>query len=110
MAKVDTLTLLRARVSSLPRPPWKLGLLLVADVADFAASAAFASLTPAHPALARGPYPILDVPRVVPALTMSVAFLGAMIGLMITVELVAELVMLYRRSQIAAVLARRRRR
>src|SRR4051812_23922455 len=109
MAKVDTLTLLRARISTWPRPPWKLGLLLVADVVDLALSAAFASLTPAHPTLARGPYPMLDVPRVAPALTMGVAFLGAVIGLMLTVEIVAELVVLYRRSQISAVLRRRRR-
>lgn len=109
MAKVDTLTLLRARFSTWPRLPWKLGLLVLADVADLAASAAFASMTPARPFHARGPHPVLDVPVTAPVLTTGVAFLGVVLGVIITVEIVAELVVLYRRSQLTAALLRKRR-
>ena len=107
MARLSTLRLARAHLADLPRPPWKLGLLLVADALDLAGTAAFASMSPPPDVVPRGPFPLLDVPHVAAPLTMGVAALGFTLAVLMTVEIAVELFWLYRRSQL--VFTRRRR-
>jgi hypothetical protein len=110
MAKLSTLHLLRAGLIDLPRPPWKLGLLLVADVLDLAGSAAFASMSPPPSAVPRGPYPLLDVPHVVAPVTMGAAALGLTLAVLMTIQIAVEITWYYRRSQLVYAHRSRRKR
>jgi hypothetical protein len=109
MAKIDDLRLLRARLSDWTRPPWVLALLFAGDLLELAGSVALAAASPA-PAAPPMPGPAFDVPHVVPAPTLGVAFVGVALGLLMGASLVGELVLLFRRAQILQWRSRVRRR
>lgn len=105
MAKINTLRLLRERLADLPRArwtrsPWVLGLLLLADLAELAASLTLAAVAPPPVAHLRASYPSFDVPYVAPPVAAGVAFIGILAGLMVGASLVAEIVLLFRRAQV----------
>ncbi|MFO0762917.1 MAG: hypothetical protein U0359_41155 [Byssovorax sp.] len=106
MARPSLLQVLRARIGDLPRPPAKLGLLVVADALDMAGSAAFMAMSPPPVVTPRGPGPLLDVPHVAAPISTGVAALGLGLALLLTIEIVIELSWLYRRMQLDLALRR----
>jgi len=98
VAKIDSMRLLRARLRDVTRSPWAL-LLFAGDIAELVASLALALASP-PPAAARAPYPAFDVPTAPAQLTLGVAVVGVMGGLILGAALVAEMVVMVRRAQI----------
>ncbi len=99
MAKISTLTLWRARLRDVARTPWGLLLLFAGDLVELGASIAFAVASP-PPAGPRLPYAAFEVPTRPVQVTLGVAFLGVMLGLLMGAGLVAELWVMVRRAQI----------
>jgi hypothetical protein len=100
MTKLPLRTILSLHLADLPRPSWKLGLLLAADLLDVLGSAAFAAMSPPPSLMPRGPSPLLDLPHVAPPITTGVAALGFTLAVLMTVEIVVEVSWLYRRTQL----------
>lgn len=101
MTKLPLRTLLSLHLADLPRPSWKLGLLVAADFLDVLGSAAFAGMSPPPSLTQRGPSPLLDIPHVAPPISTGVAALGFTLAVLMTVEIVVEISWLYRRTQLS---------
>lgn len=99
MAKIDSMRLLRARMSGLLRTPWALLLLFAGDLVELAASVGLALASPpkAAPKVA---YAVIDVPAAPAQLTLGVAMMGIVAGLFLGAALVGELWVMVRRAQI----------
>jgi hypothetical protein len=85
-------------------------LLLAGDVIEIGAALALAALSPPAAPPQRLPYPTVDLPIVARSPTAAAAAVGVVAGVMMAVALVGELVVLFRRAQIARWRATRRRR
>lgn len=101
MTKLPLRTLMRLHLADLPRPSWRLGFLLVADLLDVLGSAALAGIRPPPALTQRGPSPLLDLPHVAPPITTGAAALGFTLAVLMTVEIVIEVSWLYRRTQLS---------
>lgn len=101
MTKLPLRTLISLHLADLPRPSWKLGVLLAADLLDVVGSAALAGMRPPPSLTQRGPSPLLDLPHVAPPITAGAAALGFALAVLMTVEIVVEISWLYRRTQLS---------
>jgi hypothetical protein len=110
MARMSSLRLWRFRVAAWVPPPLRIGIFLVLDVLEMAASVALARVSPPPVALVHAPYPVVDVPVVMAPFSASVAALGLAAGILMGASLIYELVVMYRRSRYAFAYTRRRRR
>ncbi|APR86667.1 hypothetical protein A7982_12016 [Minicystis rosea] len=99
MAKIDSMRLLRARLGEFTRTPWALLLLFAGDLVELGASIGLALTTP-PPAAPKVAYTVIDVPVAPTQVTLSVAIMGIIAGLVMGVALVAELWVIVRRAQI----------
>lgn len=91
--------LLKARLSEWTRAPWMLVLLFAADLVELSASVGLALATE-PPKIARLPYAALDVPVAPTRLTLGVAMMGVIVGLLMGAAIIAEMVVIVRRAQI----------
>ncbi|MFT3764698.1 MAG: hypothetical protein QM820_04155 [Minicystis sp.] len=91
--------LLRARLSGWTRTPWALLLLFAADLVELSASIGLAFASPS-PAVNKVPYAVIDVPTAPAQVTLGVAIMGVVAGLVMLAALVAEFWVMVRRAQI----------
>lgn len=89
----------RARMSEWTRAPWVLVLLFALDLVELGASIGLALATE-PPAVARLPYAALDVPATPARLTLGVAMMGVIVGLLMGAAIIAELWVIVRRAQV----------
>jgi hypothetical protein len=99
VARIDSLRLLRARLSGWTRTPWALLLLFAADLVELLASIGLALASP-PPAVTKPAYAAIELPVVPVQVTLGVAIMGVLAGLLMGAALVAELWVMVRRAQI----------
>lgn len=99
MARINTFVLLRARLREWTHTPWALLLLFAGDLVELVASVGLALASP-PPAAPKPPYAAVDLPTTPAQLTLGVAIMGVMVGVLMGAAIVAELWMMVRRAQI----------
>jgi hypothetical protein len=108
MATIDTLRLYRFRLAAWRPSGLQLGLFLVLDLLETAASGALMAVSPPPAVPVHVAYAVVDVPFVPAQPSTAVASLGLLVGLLMGASLVYELSFVYQRSRYAFGRARRR--